>query len=351
MANTGDRDGDAARGTEELGELDPRGARDPAEYVALLRLLKQRSGLTYRQLERKAAERGDVLARSTLADVLRRDALPRAEVVTALVRACGVRRVAGEAEPGGDESVWLAARERLASVADEESAGTGGSEVAGGGSVRGIRPGSRVRGVPLAVAVSLAAVAGLVVGALVWWPQGGESSGADRAGPAPGLSRIRPARAPELCVTDGNARGESGKSKVVAMQRPCGEAVPPKTYLLAADDGLYRIQWDHPQHGKGCLTLLKHGEFRNMLEPWDDCRAGGTSQLFRIEPVEGTGSVEGAERAEGWRLRPVEGEAVCVGIRGGAEEAEAVAVAESCVEGAGRVGTDASRQVFLIGRG
>ncbi|MFF6781082.1 helix-turn-helix domain-containing protein [Streptomyces sp. NPDC012510] len=342
MANTGDRTGDAVGGTAELGELDPHGARDPAEYVALLRLLKERSGLTYRQLERRAAERGDVLARSTVADVLRRDALPRAELVAALVRACGVEKGAGKGGPGVDESGWLAARERLASMADEGSTGTPGSDAAAGG--------GRARGASVAVVASLAAVAVLVVAAVVWWPQGDGPSGAERAGPAHGLSRIRPARAPELCVTDGDARAESGTSKVVAMQRPCAEAVPPKTYLLKADDGLYRIQWDHPQHGPGCLTLLKHGEFKDRFEPWTDCRAGGNSQLFRIEPA---GSVEGAEAAgaEGWRLRPVEGESVCVGIRGGAEEVESVAVAEPCVEGAGRAGADAARQVFLIDRG
>lgn len=126
------------------------------------------------------------------------------------------------------------------------------------------------------------------------------------------------------------------------MQRPCDEAVPPKTYLLAADDGLYRIQWDHPEHRKGCLTVLSDGDFRNMLEPWEDCGIGGTSQLFRIESAKGV---------EGWRLRPVRGEWVCVGIRGGADETKAVAVAEACVDTPTTVGADPSRQRFLIDRG
>ncbi|MGJ3559792.1 helix-turn-helix domain-containing protein [Streptomyces sp. INA 01156] len=99
------------------GGTEPGEARTPAEYVGLLRRLKEHSGLTYRQLEERAAERGDVLARSTLADVLRRDALPRAELVAALVRACG---------PGEDVAEWLAARERLAEyehLADAERPG------------------------------------------------------------------------------------------------------------------------------------------------------------------------------------------------------------------------------------
>lgn len=50
-------------------------------------------------------------------------------------------------------------------------------------------------------------------------------------------------------------------------------------------------------------------------------------------------------------LRPVRGEWVCVGIRGGADETEAVAVAEACVDTPTSVGADPSRQRFLIDRG
>ncbi|MER7048456.1 helix-turn-helix domain-containing protein [Streptomyces jumonjinensis] len=80
------------------GEFTPRGVRSSAEYVALLRRLKEESGLTFRQLEERAAERGEVLARSTLAQALRQDTLPRAEVVVAFLRACGEDR---------DLGVWL----------------------------------------------------------------------------------------------------------------------------------------------------------------------------------------------------------------------------------------------------
>ncbi|AEM87422.1 hypothetical protein Strvi_8099 [Streptomyces violaceusniger Tu 4113] len=87
------------------GEWGPRSARNAAEFVALLRELKERSGLTYRQLEERAAERGDVLARSTLADALRQDALPRIETLMAFLRACGEERHVDE---------WLAVRDNLA---------------------------------------------------------------------------------------------------------------------------------------------------------------------------------------------------------------------------------------------
>lgn len=384
MASKGDRG--SAGEPEDGGELAPETARTSAEYVALLRRLKERSGLTYRQLEQRAAERGEVLARSTLADVLRRDALPRAEVVSALVRACGVPETAIPA--------WLAVRERLVVVGDvareagrEGRAGQGAGDEPGGrmrgasgGAVRrviggggGGAFGGRVRAASLAAVASLGTVALIVVGVLVWLPRDGRSSSGggdgDRGrttrtsepsgtradegagapvppGPAPGLTRIRPVRAPDLCLTDGDVRVDSGESKVVAMQRPCEEAVPPKTYLLRADDGYYRIQWDHPRHGKGCLTLLSDSEFQHMFEPWDDCKVGGSSQLFRIERAEGTG--KGTKNA--WRLRPGRGDAdVCVGMRGGPEEKGAVAVAQGCADATGAGGAG-DAQLFLIGR-
>ncbi|MET8466316.1 helix-turn-helix domain-containing protein, partial [Micromonospora zamorensis] len=87
------------------GELRPDEATDPAEFVDMLRRLKDRSRLTYRQLEQRAAATGDVLARSTAADLLRRSTLPRPEVVAAFVRACGAE---------DQVETWLRARHRLA---------------------------------------------------------------------------------------------------------------------------------------------------------------------------------------------------------------------------------------------
>ncbi|WP_175583833.1 hypothetical protein [Amycolatopsis orientalis] len=69
-----------------------------------MRALKVRSGLTLRQLEDRAAANGDVLARSTVADVLRRQTLPRPELVVAFVRACGERHRLPE---------WIQAYDRL----------------------------------------------------------------------------------------------------------------------------------------------------------------------------------------------------------------------------------------------
>lgn len=74
--------------------------------VALLRELRAGSGLSIREVSRRARDHGDWLPTSTLAAVLNRDSLPRSEVVAALVRACG-----------GDEATvdaWLAQCSRIA---------------------------------------------------------------------------------------------------------------------------------------------------------------------------------------------------------------------------------------------
>ncbi|USQ85160.1 XRE family transcriptional regulator [Streptomyces phaeoluteigriseus] len=331
------------------GGSDPGEARTASAYVALLRQLKDGSGLTYRQLEQRAAGRGDVLARSTVADVLRREVLPRAELVTALVRAC-------DAE--ADLPRWLAARERLASAGDEtprdEPENVAAADVPDGDPVRRRRraPAGRRRvwtASPAALA-SLCAVALLVVAAMVLLPEdddapagketGSPSSAESTAaatgpGPAVGYSRIRPVRAPSLCLTEGDVRMTGAdRSKTVAVQRPCDQAVPPRTYLERRNDGLYRIQWRHPQLGTGCLTVLTDGAYRDTLEPWDDCRAGGSAQLFRIERAGGSGQ---------WRLRPALDDGLCLGMRGAAAEPGAAAMAERCATGGSRA------QVFLIG--
>lgn len=78
----------------------------PAEFVVELRRLKQWTGLTFRQLEARAAQAGDVLPHSTAVLALRRERLPREELVVAFVRACG--------RPSEEVERWVATRRRLA---------------------------------------------------------------------------------------------------------------------------------------------------------------------------------------------------------------------------------------------
>ncbi|MFD7133270.1 RICIN domain-containing protein [Streptomyces sp. NPDC059894] len=139
---------------------------------------------------------------------------------------------------------------------------------------------------------------------------------------------MRPARAPQLCLTDGRDR-RGAYPNAVAVQRPCAEAPVPRTYLEPAGEGLYRIQWHHPEEGKGCLTVMESGPVKGMLEPRDDCTQG---TLFRLEPVSD-------DADEGFRMRPAHG-STCLGLAGdgGAEGAEAVE--ERC--------TGAADQRFLV---
>ncbi|MEU3792534.1 hypothetical protein AB0F07_22470 [Streptomyces fructofermentans] len=79
---------------------------DAAAFVAALRRLKAWSGLSYRRLERRAADEGHCLPYSTAATMLGRDRLPREELVAAFVAACGIRDTEAEA--------WLDARTDIA---------------------------------------------------------------------------------------------------------------------------------------------------------------------------------------------------------------------------------------------
>src|SRR5687767_4825582 len=81
---------DPVRGVEmSKGEIEPESAYTAADFVALLRLLKERSGLTYRQLERRASQLGERLPHSTISTAFNRRALPRHELVASIVLACG----------------------------------------------------------------------------------------------------------------------------------------------------------------------------------------------------------------------------------------------------------------------
>lgn len=365
------------------GELRPDEATDPAEFVDLLRRLKDRSRLTYRQLEQRAAAAGDVLARSTAADILRRSTLPRPEVVAAFVRACGAE---------DQVETWLRARHRLAvgtyaptspapdrqpvdgTAPDDSTApddrpadgttvdrrpsdGTAADDRPSDGTAPGLRPsdGTRVGGASaarprwLARPVPLVLLVGVVLAALgvgVWMQRpddeqrGSSADGSPSASPeanasptiGPGalLSQIRPARSPQLCVSEGRDRtGEYGSQ--VAVQLSCAEATPPDTYVEPAAGGLYFIKWNHPEHGPGCLTVRGEDPGRNMLEPVSKCSQSNVAQLFRFEP---TGSVPTS-----YRIRPTRTD-LCVGLRDDDTEVSAEALVEPCTNG--------PDQVFLI---
>ncbi|MCZ2525841.1 RICIN domain-containing protein [Streptomyces sp. HB2AG] len=318
--------------------------RTTAEYVARMRRLKESSGLTFRQLEQRAAGEGRFLARSTLSDALRRGALPRQDVIEAFVRACG-----GDRERAQE---WVRAAERLGKdpARPQESAdGADGRPSSGLPAASG--PGGSVRrraALLLAGALGISLLALGVRGLLSPRTDGrasarppaaagakagaGEDAGAGAAAgaPSPGWSRIRPVRSPALCVTEGRERG-GDPNRAVAVQRACSGAVPPRTRLARAGDGAFFVVWRHPQLGDGCLTVIGGG----LLEPWEDCRKDRLAQVFRIEPARDAGP--------GRYLLHPEYSGRCLGVRGDGRDAGAEIVEEQC--------TGRDDQLFVIEAG
>ncbi|MFJ9825195.1 RICIN domain-containing protein [Streptomyces sp. NPDC101160] len=328
-----------------------------ADLNAELRELKARSRLTYRQLEERAARHGELLPRSTLADVLRHGSVPRQELLAAFVRACG---------EGDYVDDWLAARQRAAEAAAEAQAQVPGSGASGSvghstgslsavterGSLRRLKGARRTR----VAAVSLLAVA-LIIG-VTWslWGSGGSGKPADPAGsvstsisgstsvrPPHGHVLLRPLSSPGLCVTDGQVP-DGRYGSLVAVQRPCNETAPQTTTLDPAGKDAYRISWYRPDQGKGCLKALTSGPGKGLLEPWEACER---TTSFRFVPTRSGASGTGASQQAGTSEETVGqtyliqiADGTCLGIRAASTAAGTEAVAEPCK------GTDS--QLFII---
>ncbi|MFI9507793.1 RICIN domain-containing protein [Nocardia sp. NPDC052566] len=272
----------------------PERTDTPAEYVAALRALKTWSGLAYRQLQGKAAARGNPLPSSTIATTLGRATLPREAFVTAFTRACGL----------DDNQVrqWLDSRRRIAMgttatpVTEPQDSFVERVE-----ELR--RPPARwPQFLYLLMAVAVGVAGTLGVQALLSRP--------DRAvtlatvDPVPGLAIssvgswawIQPVRTPELCLSDGVDRTQRYPT-AVAVQRPCDQASPPRVYLEPLGKATVQIQWHHPTFGIGCLTVLTDGPARDLLEPRHACADDNPAQRFRVEPT-------GPPAAAHFHLRP-----------------------------------------------
>lgn len=339
-------------------EMSPREARDAADFAALLRGLKERSGLTYRGLEEAAARQGEVLPRSTCAAVLNGRGLPRAELLTVFVRVCG---------EGDRVEEWLAARAglagRRAGRAARGQAGTGpragvdagtpttaGPGPAPGGGAGGADPPlgggaggeSGGGGPPGPGRRRFSVLAGLPVAALLaglsFWlvgaserPESRSDDGPVAAVTAPpdGYVRLRPLSAPEFCLTDGRV-ADRRHTPLVAVQRPCDEVAPQSTTLEPTGGDSYRVLWHHPDYGTGCLKALGEGGGKGLLEPWDDC---ARASLFRIEPSGRPGDGRFVLRVPGRG---------CAGIRDGSGDSGTEAVMGRC--------TGSDGQVFVIER-
>ncbi|MFC8264098.1 helix-turn-helix domain-containing protein [Streptomyces cinereoruber] len=302
---------------------DPRGARSPAEFLACLQALKDWSGLTYRELSARAEARGDVLPRSTVANMLSRATLPREELLTAFVRACGTgpaaleewrtvrrelegRRGYGDASDPG-EAVPEApdpegpdpAREQLPAPGEPPASGeppapgklpaseqlpaSGEPPVWPGAPAdepRNPGPGARFRIRRLlvpAVAVAALVFAGVSVVAFLRDGHTGHPPRTPTA-PAAGDVRIRVVGT-DFCL--GERRGtRSGQ----VYQVPCAAAGVPLYALAEAGDGRWRIASDHPDYGAGCSGLPSGGRVPGA--PYEDSECGDPTRIeeFSLEP-------------------------------------------------------------------
>lgn len=271
----------------------------------MLRELKEKSGLTLRGLEESAAAQGEVLARSTAADMLRRDSLPRAELLTAYVKACGVE----QPEP------WLSARERLA---------TG---VVAAVPETPARPAWRR---PWTVPAAAVVVLALVVTAVLVWGDAPDTAAIDpTTRPKPDLlplvsagswASIHAADAPDLCLTEGRDSTKRYEPAVAAL-RPCLDPGP-RVFLQPVGAEFTTIKWEHPVDKEiGCLTVRREEPALHLLEPWNHCADDNADQVFRVEQ----------SRPGRYRFRSAGG-AACVGLRGGAVREGAEAIREPCAD-------------------
>ncbi|MFI0219071.1 XRE family transcriptional regulator [Streptomyces lydicus] len=266
-------------------------AHTAEEFIAALRALRICSGLSYRQLEGRAAARGDTLASSTIATALGRATLPREPFVAAFTRACGL----GETEV----QRWLDARLRLA--LGQQPPGPRTEPVSPGTDEQATpdtaeadpepQSGHRNRQMRLIAAAAIGAGAALGIQLLLSALSAPHST-TTATHPVRGLSilavgswaQIHPARTPRLCVTEGRDRTHH-YATAIAAQDSCAQAAPPHTYVEPVGENLVQIQWHHPKYGIGCLTLLRDGPGRDLIEPRDDCAEDNPAQQFRIEPI------------------------------------------------------------------
>ncbi|GES34720.1 hypothetical protein San01_72080 [Streptomyces angustmyceticus] len=260
-----------------------------------MRAMRDRSGLTYRQLAVRAEEHGDVLPASTLAGALSRGSLPRSEVVEAFVRACG----------GSPEDVerWLAAHRDLtcgglhhtgpedAPVVDGTAASRAHQAEPVPPTRKGAGPRRSARG-RLIGGASLALLAVIGASLAVTHLTGDETAlshvtGAPSAsitprpapaGPQPGVYRIRSA-ASSLCLSE--REGEGGGR---VYQATCAKAVPVYS-VEPVEGGAYRIRSLHPVFGYGCLGVTG-GSTRAGAQLMDDyCGHRGSAERFQLQPA------------------------------------------------------------------
>ncbi|MEV7282758.1 helix-turn-helix transcriptional regulator [Streptomyces sp. NPDC093111] len=279
---------------------DPREARNPAEFIARLQALKDRSGLTYRELSARAEAAGDVLPRSTVANMLARSTLPREELLAAFVRACGIPPEAAEEwetvraelavrarygagadapppdapdpipdplpEPAPDAApAWPAAEELPPDASDDPDP----------------EPPSRLR----RALVGAVAVAGLVLAtvSVVAFvrdddPRPGGAHRPVLTAPAEGPVHIRVIGS-DLCL---NERRGSRDGQI--YQRACAGADVPRYELKRLGGDRWRIVSVHPDFPVGCSGIPSGGRIPDAALEDSECGDPTRVERFALEP-------------------------------------------------------------------
>ncbi|GHH26748.1 hypothetical protein Srubr_08390 [Streptomyces rubradiris] len=261
---------------------DPATAGNAVEFVALLRARKERANVTYRQLEMNAAASGDVLPRSTLADVLQRATLPHEEHLRVFLRACGCtdREVA----------VWTAARRRLA------AAGEGSTAASPPAGPPDPHPGaSRPRRLRYrAMLLALVAAGGVLLAVTAAWtvrgtPNSGDSrlqapSASAQGGPvAAGEYRIHPVHSyPDRCL-DGT--GEGSDSLAMVVEWTCTGSRDQVFAVERVSADLYRARPANTIRGAGPWCAAFASSVTGSLWLPRPCRDDDPRQYVKLEPV------------------------------------------------------------------
>ncbi|MGW9116285.1 helix-turn-helix domain-containing protein [Streptomyces sp. NPDC055663] len=315
--------GEAQQMVVEGRAPDPRGARNTPEFIALLGVLKEASGLTYRELAQRAEAVGDVLPRSTIANMLGRTSVPREELLAAFVRACGC----GPAEV----AEWLAVRKELAvhgeRAATVEEPAAAPEAVAGHSSepptvpLPGPAPAGRRRSrTVLAAAVGLVVLAAAAVTVTLLVRDDGREA-TPVSGPVAGRTvQIRSVHS-GFCLSE--KRGsDSGR----LYQVPCEQETIPSFSLKRLAGDAWRIVTDHPEYDLGCTGVWDGMRDAGAGLQDQGCGERGDAEQFLIEPV--------GRPVEGYRIRPAHTR-LCVGAEGNSKERGAKLVQTSC-DGADR---------------
>ncbi|MGX7675608.1 RICIN domain-containing protein [Plantactinospora sp. DSM 117369] len=287
---------------------DPRTATSPTGYVALLRQVRCGSGLTYREISRRARETGGTLPPSTLANMLGRNTLPRAELVVTFLTACG--------KPPEQVATWVDVRRRIAEDAAAAAATAAPARpstvhpptVAGQARVRHWRP-----------ALAIGTVALLAIVALAWRGLDSELASAHDgrppastaihtpspgapAVPAPGYYLVRAAHS-SLCLTE-----RVGTDDGQLFQSACARAFPPRA--LRPTGAGHRFETLHPEFGPGCMGVMAASRDVGGVVQDGFCGAG-LAQEFWLEPV--------TTPASGFRIHAVHS-GLCIGVVDGSTE-------------------------------